>query len=549
MGYLDEDPSVVVPPAQPSIGALYAAKAPPQAFVPPPEDSIAAQVGSRLGNVSALASTVNPMGMMLAHGIGTAAGNSYLRGQETRDPVFQRDEVQQLQPMNTPLVDVQAAPTLAQTAPQYRMSAGMGPGGGIGEGSGMSSGRTDMANAEKAVLAGMGKEKEARGNLTVAQADKNDLASDLEGADAANERVVYENQQQIYDDANKNVDNFFQTNARMANEIATAKIDSNRLFKNMDTAGSITMGIGAVLSGMMSGLRGGGPNEFMQSVDRLVDRDVADQQSAIEGKKSGLAARQSMYNQLLQQTGDRHLAAMQLKSLQLQAIKQKTAAQIKAAGTPEILQQGNEHLAVLDQNIGKVQEAMAQRKIGLEQAAAAQKAAAANNVLAMQMKLAEEARKNDELSIKKGELQVKQAEAGLLPGVGAGGPLAGVPKDLRNEAAKELQAHAAAEKGISGIQNSFKKWEDTSILSPNQLAATKATIANELKATLGPGLSSDKDYDTYIAPNLPAYGDSAATLAHKQANMAALVRGKVATPILDQTQPGWRMPATVKVKK
>ncbi len=541
MGYLDEDPATVVPPDQ-SIGSLYAAKAAPQPFMPPSDDSITGRVGYDLEKAANLASATNPMGLMIGQWVGSTIADRYLQGQETRNPTsFQRDEPTVLQPMNTPLVDVQAAPTLAQTASQYRMAPGMGVGGGVGSGPSQS----PIGAAQQERLAAGTKERDAQARIGVAQADRNEETARLEEEDAVHAARVYQNQQEINDAVNKGNDEFFQTNAKMANDIATAKVDSNRLYKNMGTAGAIVMGIGATLSGMMAGLRGGGPNEFMQSVDRLVDRDVADQQAAIEGKRAGLQARQSMYGQLLQQTGDRHLAAMQLKNLQLESIKQQTAAKAKALGTPEVLANSDKLIAGIEQNQALLKQQMAEQNAAriATQAQAAQAARAAGEQKAWdrQMQVAK-------LGQDQQALDIKAAEAGVGTGAGTG-PLAGVPKDLRNEAAKELSTHAAAEKGVQGIGDQFKKWDETSILSPKQLAATRASIANQYKASLGPGLSSDKDFDTYIAPNLPQVGDTRETLAMKQANMVAAIRGKVATPILDQTQPGWRMPATVKVKK
>lgn len=322
---------------------------------------------------------------------------------------FQRDNnsVQELQPMATPDVNVQAAPALSAkygAAATSVMGPGMGVGGGVGGGL-----ATDIANAQKGQLGAIGREGDAQSREGVAAADRNEWTADMDRSDAQKAQQMYADRAALDAEVNKGVDDFFRQNDRMASEVAQQKVDSNRLFKNMGAAQAVTLGIGAVLGGMMAGLQGG-DNKFMDHIDRMVDRDVNDQRSAIESKRAGLAARQNMYGQLLQQTGDRRLADLQLRNLQLEAIKQETKARADALKTPEILAQSDKIRAGIDLKQDALRTAMLEHK---QQQLQAQAAAAAAARMAAVKYSDERQDKIAELGLKKDQLTLEQRKADI----------------------------------------------------------------------------------------------------------------------------------------
>ncbi len=398
---------------------LQASAAPPPLALPPPpaltaaNPSIAARVAGSLTNVGEHLTAPSYIGRRVAEGLGYQAPNWDRRVTgDTRDMTgFKRDEVTELQQMDTPLANVQSAPTLSQTAPQYRMSAGMGVGGGIGEGPGLGG---QIEAGRQGQLGAMGRQADAQSREGVGMADRIERTGEMQQDDEQARRLQLQKQAEIDADVDKGVQDYFTETNRMNQEVATSKVDSKRLFKDMGAAESITMGIGAVLGGMMSGLRGGGPNEFMQSIDRLVDRDVADQQSAIDNKKGAVAARQNMFSQLLHQTGDRRLAEMQLRNLQYESIKTETQAKADALKVPEVLAKSDMARAAIDEKQEALKTAMLERKQMLLQQAAA---ARANAAAAAEEKANARMVKQQELGLKQDELKIKAAEAGLLPGV------------------------------------------------------------------------------------------------------------------------------------
>lgn len=73
----------------------------------------------------------------------------------------------------------------------------------------------------------------------------------------------------------------------VAKELSTqsfesGKIDSGRLFRNMNTAGKISVGIGLALGGFAAG---NGPNVALEIINKAIDRDIAEQRFNIENRQ------------------------------------------------------------------------------------------------------------------------------------------------------------------------------------------------------------------------------------------------------------------------
>lgn len=407
-------PTQPLTPGQAQSAFVQAAQqnvAPIPTAAPPP--TMTETIGQKLSDVGAIGGAVaNPIGLMTSTLAGESIADRVRRAlrSETRDiRSFERDQPTELREMDTPLADVKAGPTLAELATPTRMAAGMGVGGGVGSGSSLGA---QIDESRKAQLGAFSKERDAQGREGVGVADRTERTAEMEEEDARKAAEMWQTKADEEKEINAGVDRFFMTNAKMANDIATSKVDSGRLFKTKSVGENIVMGIGAALGGMLAGLQGG-QNQFMQHVDRLIDRDVEDQKAAIENKRAGLQARQNMYSQLLQQTGDRRLADMQLRNLQLESIKAQTKARADALKTPEILAQSDKLIAGIEQKQSALQTAMLEHKQQQQMAAAAAtaaaRAAAEEKAWQRQIKIAELGQKQDELNIKK-------AEAGLVPG-------------------------------------------------------------------------------------------------------------------------------------
>lgn len=304
-----------------------------------------------------------------------------------------------LKPLYVPDVNVEAAPQL--TMPQVGRGAG-GFGGSAGV-SGIGDAAAAYRDAQGRQVGLIGKEADQQSRIGVAQADRTDAVSDLEAADAARKAEDARREAGVEAEAQKGLSDFMSTNARMADDIANAKVDRRRIFKDMSTGDRVVFGLAAVLGGMMQGLQGQKTNQFLDYVERTVDKDVEDQMKAVDNKKSTLAARQNMFGQLLQQTGDRRIAAMQLRNLQYEAMKQATTAQADKLGIPVLLEQSDMARNQIEQKQAALQTQLAaevyKQKQAAAAAAAASQRAAEEKSWQRQMELAKLGLEQDKLKI------------------------------------------------------------------------------------------------------------------------------------------------------
>lgn len=246
------------------------------------------------------------------------------------DGVTIRDEPQTLQPMATPDVEVQPSPTLDPRYEKFKAAVTGGAGGG-----GLGGLRGEWMGARKGLLAGFDQQKDLEGRKGVAQADRIDRTADLQVLDAAKRQRDAELQAQQDAKAAERHQRFLDRNEELADEIGKQKVDPSRLFRDMSTAQKATSVLGSVLGGFAAGLKGG-PNEFLQRFDNKVSEDIAAQQNEIDNKKSSLKAREGVFGQMLAETGDRRLAAMQTRNMMYEAAKQELTAEADRLGIPEI---------------------------------------------------------------------------------------------------------------------------------------------------------------------------------------------------------------------
>lgn len=325
---------------------------------------------------------------------------------------------------------------------------------------------------------------------------------------------------------------------------------------HMEAAGNLgALGfIAAAISGFSEGLHGRGGNPYIEHLDRIIDRQIAVDEKNIDNEKQVAGQRMNLLAQQRTVFNDRTQAKMAARQLYYESFKDEIASEAAKYDAPIYTANAEKAIAAIDQ-----QQAQLQKELADQVARRAQAAASANFAHAKEVR---DFRRDvyDKVLSSTGSPELAETEANrqvalvYAPGVLAprqpgqtvmgGSPLARVPKDLRSEASKELSAHATAEKGISNLNSLFRQWDQTGVTNPRQLDSIKGTISSVYKGALGPGMSSDKDFETFIAPNVPAVGDSAETLAMKRKNIESTIRSKVATPILDQTTPGWRPPTT-----
>lgn len=295
-----------------------------------------------------------------------------------REPVsFQRTrdaEPSPLKPQNTPLAYVQPAPPLR--APGFAPGI-MGGGGGGPDFGGLEKGLRDAQGRQ---LAGYDAAADLQRQLGVDVAGRRLAVDDMAEADALSRQRDAEDQMRIEAETAQRHQAFLDRQEELANDIAKERVDPRRLLSNADLGEQITYGIGAALGGGNAMLNGNNGNTYLDRIDKLIDRDINAQLTAIESKRASYNARNSLFGQMLAESGDRRLAAMQTKKFMYDAIDMKMRADADRLGIPELRtnaeiagQVFQEKKSALDVQIQ--QTALQQARAAAAAAVAAQRAA------------------------------------------------------------------------------------------------------------------------------------------------------------------------------
>lgn len=258
-------------------------------------------------------------------------------------------ETPPLQPMPDMSAPVQPAPALNPALSQIGRPMGGGAPGG------MNPLHQRFLDAQAQQLGTLGQEQGLTAMAGMAKEKHTQQMSELESQEAGRQKYEAISAKRVEDDAASRFQANWEANQKMADELARSKPDPGRLMASASHGMQFTMAIGAVAGGMLSALNGG-PNQFLEHLDKIIDRDVAAQNQAIENKRSALGMKQTMLSQFIQQTGDRRLGASQYRQMLLEAAKSQLKAQDSALGIPE--QRAGTQLAVnaLQQKIDGLNE-------------------------------------------------------------------------------------------------------------------------------------------------------------------------------------------------
>lgn len=382
-----------------------------------------------------------------------------------------------LREMDTPLADVQAGATLAQQARR--------PGGGGGGNAGLGL-RAELDAARQAGLRTMGEERDLTGQLGVERAGRVMSVADLQTAEADRQMAEIEAQRRIDAEAAERHQAFLAKSEALTDQLGEMKTDPGRLLRNADNQTQFTMGLGATLGGMLAGMNGG-PNTSLDRLDKIIDRDLRSQEQEIDGKKAQLQARDSLFGRMLQETGDRRLAAQQSRVLMLEASKMKLQADSDRLGIPEVRTNAELATNAIQQKIDAAKTGMAKEAYDLFQrqaaAAASARAAAEKQAWERAMTVAELGLKRDKI-----EIERRQAEGGTIEDLNKQTQALGKElsdKDLAQgreavENAKRRLAHAKPDDGLPGVgvgadmRSRLRPTNASGYLNPVQLVANAA---------------------------------------------------------------------------
>lgn len=406
-----------------SWGAPTVANQPPLAPMGPSGvDAFAAKLGAGAGELGdRWGQSARRMADQPAMGLpGQLAGAAL--GPQPRDPTsFQRSAPEELSPMNAQAPDVQATPTLASRGsyvageqPRPAMRGGGAPGGG-GASGGLAGARNRWLSQESNLVGNLDTEKDilsGRGDAEISQMEQRArLEQDLARRQERDAQLQAATDEQ----ANAKHAEFMAHNQKLADDLGREKIDPKRLFKEQGAGHQFMFMLGGALGGFLGAANGTGKNEFLAGMERMVDRDIAAQEKTIDNKKAQLSARQSLMGQMVQQHGDRRLAAMQTKNAMYEAAKLHIKAKGDEASSPIMKANADLQVNAIQGKQDELLTGIAQRSYQTlqQQAQAAAAAQAAQERLLYQRAkdLEEMAFKRDELNLKRFEAEGKYGEA------------------------------------------------------------------------------------------------------------------------------------------
>lgn len=219
-------------------------------------------------------------------------------------------------------------PTLEAQAGQPPRSAG---GGGAGGAGGLGSLAGAHRDAQGNLIRSFNTEQdlvERRGEL---QEERTIGTTELQQIDAARKMRDIEVTKQHNDEAAAKHDAFIARNQQLADEIGSTKIDPQKVIADMGAGQKIGMMIG----GMLSGFAGQG-QQAISRLEDIISTGVKAQMANADGQRAKLSARQSIFQQMMAESGDRKVAENQTRALAWEATKQKMLADAERLGIPEM---------------------------------------------------------------------------------------------------------------------------------------------------------------------------------------------------------------------
>lgn len=360
---------------------------------------------------------------------------------KTRDPisVVRNDDANapptQLRAQYAPDVVVNAAPTLDPKYTQVGRPVGGGAGGG-----GFGSLQAKLDAARKAQFGAMDEEKSLTSEQGINQAGRIMATSDLQEQEAARQRAAAEAQQRVDADTEQRHQAFLDKQQSMIDELGSMKVDPKRVFRNQDAGTQFSMWVGGILGGMLAGANGGS-NTSLDRLDKIIDRDIKVQQDEIDNKKSAITSNDSLFGQMLKETGDQRLAAAATRNLMLESAKLSLQAKAAQLGIPEVRTAADLAVNGIDQKQKTLQTALAEQALKSAQQAAA---AAESARQAAAQRAFENSLKVAELGLKKDALEVDRIKATGEGSDKTAAQLQALGKDLSDKDLAEGRANVDA---------------------------------------------------------------------------------------------------------
>jgi len=303
-------------------------------------------------------------------------------------------------------VNVPASVSFTQPAQRLQM-----PGGGYGGGMSPMGGLQAAVNADNKELLGTYDTQkdhtyakaDLEGRAMTAAANVQQIAAEQAKADAAH-------QLQVDNDAAERFKNWSDQTAQKVDALAQVKLDPMRMMSQKGAGERFMMTLGGAIGGVLHGAGLTNSNEFIDGVNKQIDRDLDSQRSEIEGKQREVAMRNTLLGQFQGIHGDQRLAEMQAKHTMLDATKNWLQAQADKEFMPALAKQN----ALTAMGLINREQVGIKREIDATALRAAQQqAAAAAAAQAAAQKMAwDRSMQVADMQLKRDTLAVEAAKAG-----------------------------------------------------------------------------------------------------------------------------------------
>jgi len=330
-------------------------------------------------------------------GIGTRNPTSFERegaAGEVTSPGGTMQRLTPIEPGATADTDIPMSPTLDPRYQLRRPALIGGPGGG-GSGAGL---KAAFDASRQRMVGDYDTDKELALEQGVNQATRAEGIASLQEQEAQIKERHAQLQMEADAKAAEKHEAFLARNEQLASEIAEQKVDFKGAMGN--AAEKALMVLGSMLMA-----RAGEGDRAMKMLNTHIDTAIREQQQQIDNKKTALGARQTIFGQMLQETGDRRLAAMQTRNLMLEAAKQKVQADAERLGIPALRTQAQQVANQFQHQQDALKTQIAgeayQSFLAQQRAAAAAQAAAEEKAWKRSMEIAELGLKRDKLEIER----------------------------------------------------------------------------------------------------------------------------------------------------
>lgn len=250
----------------------------------------------------------------------------------------------------------------------------------------------------------------------------------------------------------------------MVDKLRKREVDPQRLYGKPSFGSSVAIALGGALSGMYAGMSGRAGNDFVDTINRNIDRDISAQEGQIANEKTAIGERQNLYGQMIASHKDSTLARAQTKNAMWEAAKVQLDAEATRLGTDVARANADRGIGLIGRKQIELQRDLDAAE---EQAAARAAAARAAAAAAREKMLFERGVKLEELRQGNRKIDIDEAKEG-----GGGGrfvatgndPVTGAPTGYvardKESAGKQADGIAATSQVIDAAKRILARREE-----------------------------------------------------------------------------------------